>query len=176
MGVDESPDRSQGTYDEMYKEEVSQDDVDQPSANQHRTPRFNFPRPNPMTQGQTRSNAASSTPSFTQTRVASTPEASSDPASIPSTSSRNMGPPGFTLTDDQFKLWMQFQASQQKTTNEPIVPAPCVGGTNRQGYWMGFGLMVTGPSQELLIACMNSFITASISSTQLATYSNAKLV
>ena len=143
-GVDDSPDRSQGTYDEAPEEEVFQvgneevsqvgddshyeDDPTVVATVQYRTPGFIFPRPDPATQGRP------------CTSTASTPDASRNPASTPSTSSHNLGPPSFTLTDDQFKVWMQFQASQQKITNEPVGPAPCVGGTSRQGYWVGFSL------------------------------------
>ena len=66
-GVDESPDRSQGTYEE----EAFQADIDQPVATHFRTPRVYFPRPDPVTQGLACPSVASSTPGFAYTRAAS---------------------------------------------------------------------------------------------------------
>ena len=63
------------------------------------------------------------------------------------------GPGGMTLTEDQFRIWMQ--AFQQPTKPEAPV-APRVGGLNRQGCWTGFGLNSQGVEPRTA-DCMREF-------------------
>ena len=95
-GVEDSPDRSHGSFEEVVEEvsqvgDISHDDVEDPqpevNPSQFRTPRFNFPRPDPLTQGLARTQVSP--------RV-----------------STGMGPTGFALTEEQFKVWMEFQVQQ----------------------------------------------------------------
>ena len=77
------------------------------------------------------------------------------PTQTPTSGATNVpgGPPGFTMTDAQFRLWM---STQPRPTNAIAVTKPRVGGTNLFGVWTGYGKNGTGQS-ERTSNCMREF-------------------